>query len=64
MIAVCATIVAVLLSLVTLAGVVDSASDGFSIRRFMVLFVLMIVYATGVGMISKIITKWFFPEIQ
>ena len=54
-IAVCATIVAVLLSLVTLAGVVDSASDGFSIRRFMVLFVLMIVYATGVGMILSLI---------
>ncbi|MFG6428260.1 cation:proton antiporter [Lepagella muris] len=63
-IAVCATIVAVLLSLVTLAGVVDSASDGFSIRRFMVLFVLMIVYATGVGMISKIITKWFFRKFS
>ena len=59
-IAVCATIVAVMLALLTLAGVVDVAEGGFSPLRAVRLVVLMGAYALLVGVSFREATKWFF----
>ena len=59
-VAVCATIVAVMLALLTLAGVVDAAEGGFHITRVWRLIILMAAYAIFVGVTFRISTKWFF----
>lgn len=63
-VAVCATIVTVMLALLTLAGVVDNASGGFTFKRFGVLFVLLTCYAVIVGFSFKYITKYFFRKFS
>ena len=63
-VAVCATIVTVMLALLTLAGVVDSASGGLSLRRFCVLFTLLACYAAVVGFSFKYATKYFFRKFS
>lgn len=64
-IAVCSTIVTVLLALLTLAGVVDAAdSGGFRIQRFIRLIFLMMLYATGMGLLIHYFTKYFFRKIS
>lgn len=63
-VAVCATIVTVMLALLTLAGVVDSASGGFTFKRFGVLFVLLTCYAIAIGFSFKYITKYFFRKFS
>ncbi|MDE6533608.1 MAG: cation:proton antiporter [Muribaculaceae bacterium] len=59
-VAVCATIVAVMLALLTLAGVVEVADGGFHIGKILRLFLLMVVYAIAVGMTFRYATKYFF----
>lgn len=59
-IAVCATIVAVMFALMTLAGVVEVAEGGFRMSRMFRLFGLMIVYAFVVGITFRYLTKYFF----
>ena len=59
-IAVCATIVAVMLALLTLAGVVEAADEGFRPVHIIELLGLMGVYAVGVGFTFRFITKHFF----
>lgn len=63
-IAVCATIVTVMLALLTLAGVVDSAAGEFSSRRFIVLFVLLCAYAAIIGVSFRFATKYFFRKFS
>lgn len=64
-IAVCSTIVTVLLALLVLAGVVDAAdSGGFRFSRFINLIWLMIAYAVGMGLILHFCTKYFFRWIN
>lgn len=64
-IAVCSTIVTVLLALLVLAGVVDSAdTGGFQFPRFLRLIGLMIVYAFGMGILLHFFTKYFFRKIS
>ncbi|MCH5225444.1 MAG: cation:proton antiporter [Muribaculaceae bacterium] len=64
-IAVCSTIVAVLLALLVLAGVVDAAdSGGFRFIRFVNLLWLMIAYAVGMGILLHYLTKYFFRKIS
>ncbi|MDE6095587.1 MAG: cation:proton antiporter [Muribaculaceae bacterium] len=63
-VAVCATIVTVMLALLTLAGVVDSTSGGLSLRRFCVLFTLLACYAAVVGFSFKYATKYFFRKFS
>lgn len=64
-IAVCSTIVTVLLALLVLAGVVDAAeSGGFKFSRFLNLIWLMIVYAAGMGLLIHYFTKYFFRKIN
>ena len=59
-IAVCATIVTVMLALLTLAGVVEAAEGGFSMGHFMLLLLQMAIYAVVVGVSFRYATKWFF----
>lgn len=60
-ISVCATIVAVMLALLTLAGVVDVADGGgFRPVSILRLFGLMTVYALVIGFGIRYLTKWFF----
>ena len=64
-IAVCSTIVTVLLALLVLAGVVDAAdSGGFNFARFINLIWLMIAYAVGMGLLIHYFTKYFFRKIS
>lgn len=63
-IAVCATIVTVMLALLTLAGVVESASGDFNVRSFLVLVLLMVAYAIAVGFSFKYVTKYFFRKFS
>lgn len=59
-VAVCATIVAVLLSLLTLAGVVDASEKGFALEGVGRLFALMALYAVVIWYVLRAFTKWFF----
>lgn len=64
-IAVCSTIVTVLLALLVLAGVVDAAdSGGFQFGGFIRLIWLMIAYALGMGVLLHYFTKYFFRKIN
>ncbi|MCH5234438.1 MAG: cation:proton antiporter [Muribaculaceae bacterium] len=64
-IAVCSTIVTVLLALLVLAGVVDASdSGGFRIERFIRLVGLMALYAAGMGLLIHYFTKYFFRKIS
>lgn len=63
-IAVCATIVTVMLALLTLAGVVESTDGGFSMHRFMMLLFEMAIYAVVVGFSFRYITRWFFRKFN
>ena len=64
-VAVCSTIVTVLLALLVLAGVVDAAdSGGFKFRRFVNLLWLMAAYAAGMGLLIHFFTKYFFRKIS
>ncbi|MCH5227622.1 MAG: cation:proton antiporter [Muribaculaceae bacterium] len=64
-IAVCSTIVTVLLALLVLAGVVDaSEAGGFKFIRFLNLIWLMIAYAVGMGLLLHYFTKYFFRKIS
>lgn len=64
-VAVCSTIVTVLLALIMLAGVVDSSTlGGFYISRFLGLLGLMAIYAVVVGFLLHYLTKYFFRKIS
>ena len=64
-IAVCSTIVTVLLALLVLAGVIDaSEAGGFRVIRFINLLWLMIAYAVGMGLLLHYFTKYFFRKIS
>lgn len=64
-IAVCSTIVTVLLALLVLAGVVDASdTGGFRIERFIRLVALMALYAIGMGLLIHYFTKYFFRKIS
>lgn len=64
-IAVCSTIVTVLLALLLLAGVIDATeSGGFQIARFSQMLGLMIAYALGMGLIIHYSTKYFFRKFN
>ena len=64
-IAVCSTIVTVLLALLVLAGVIDSSTyGGFSFSRLLILLGLMIVYAVFMGILLHYFTKYFFRKIN
>ena len=64
-IAVCSTIVTVLLALLVLAGVVDASdSGGFRFSRFINLIGLMIFYTAGMGLLLHYFTKYFFRKIS
>ncbi len=64
-IAVCGTIVSVLLALIVLAEVVDIKLEG-SIEplRLIYLFLWIVVYAVGVWFILSKATRWFFKRIN
>ena len=64
-IAVCGTIVAVLLALVTLAEVVVIADSGhFSVLSLVRLVMLTVAYAAVVGYLFPVLTKLFFRHIN
>lgn len=64
-IAVCSTIITVLLALLTLAGVIDASSNnGFGFSRFLNLFWLMAVYAVLMGFGLHYATKYFFRKFS
>ena len=64
-IAVCSTIVTVLLALLVLAGVVDAShAGGFRFTRFLNLLWLMVAYAVGMGLLLHFFTKYFFRKIS
>lgn len=64
-IAVCSTIVTVLLALLMLAGVVDAADNGgFRYGRFLNLFGLMVIYAVVMGLFLHYLTKYFFRKFS
>lgn len=63
-VAVCATIVAVMLALLTLAGVIASAEEGFHVGRLFRLIGFMTVYALVVGFGFRYATKWFFRKFS
>ena len=63
-IAVCATIVAVMLALLTLAGVVEAAEGNFSPGHALRLILLMAVYASVVGVSFRYATRWFFRRFS
>lgn len=60
-IAVCGTIVAVMLALLCLAGVVDVSTTGsYSTLRLVRLLGLMAIYCVGVGVVFPRVTRYFF----
>ena len=63
-IAVCATIVAVMLALLTLAGVVDATEKGFTLWNGMRMFLLMGAYALVVGLSLRYVTRIFFRKFS
>lgn len=63
-IAVCATIVAVMLALLTLAGVVDASEKGFTLWHGARLLLLMGGYALVVGVSFRYITRIFFRKFS
>lgn len=64
-IAVCATIVAVLLALLALAEVVSvQIYGGFAIGRLVKLLLLGIVYSFAIGFIYPAVTRWFFRKVS
>lgn len=64
-VAVCSTIVTVLIALLVLAGVVDASDHGgFRFSRFLNLIWLMIIYAVGMGLLLHHFTKYFFRKIS
>lgn len=64
-VAVCSTIVTVLIALLVLAGVVDASDHGgFRFSRFLNLIWLMILYAVGMGLLLHHFTKYFFRKIS
>ncbi len=63
-IAVCATIVAVMLALLTLAGVVDAADGGFTLWHALRLLLEMGVYAAVVGFSFRYVTRIFFRKFS
>ena len=64
-IAVCSTIVTVLLALLMLAGVIDSSqTDSFQMSRIVRLLLLMVLYAVTTGLILHYLTKWFFRKFS
>lgn len=63
-VAVCGTIVAVMLALITLAGVIDSAESGFQMVRIFRLVGMMGVYAVVVGFGIRFATKHFFRKFS
>ncbi len=64
-IAVCGTIVTVLLSLLALAEVVTVRQTGtFSLVKMLMMFLYMGVYATLVGYLFPKVTRWFFRKIN
>ena len=65
LIAVCSTIVTVLLALLVLACVIGTADDGgFVFSHFITLIWLMIAYAAGMGLLLHYFTKYFFRKIS
>lgn len=64
-VAVCGTIVAVLLALITLAEVVTVRTTGrFDARSLLMLGVMTVLYAGVVGWSFPWITRWFFRKIN
>ncbi len=64
-IAVCGTIVTVLLALLALAEVVTVRQTGtFSIGRLLLMFVYMGLYAGVIGYFFPLMTRWFFRKIN
>ena len=64
-IAVCSTLVTVLLALLVLAGVVDATESGeFHFRNFVNLLWKMVAYALGMGFLLHYFTKYFFRSIS
>lgn len=63
-IAVCSTIVAVMLALITLAGVVEVSEGGFRLSSMIRLLLLMLIYAIAVGTTFRYITKYFFRKFS
>lgn len=63
-VAVCGTIVTVMLALLTLAGVVDASSGTFNARSIFWLVGLMCVYATVIGVSFRYLTKYFFRKFS
>lgn len=62
--AVCGTIVAVLLSLLALAEVIDVRKYGyFSFSDLVLLLLMMVVYAVVIGFLFPAITRYFFRKI-
>lgn len=62
--AVCATIVSVMLSLVTLAAVVQIDEGGFRIGALARLFLLMLIYGVVTGVVFRYTTKLFFRKFN
>lgn len=64
-IAVCGTIIAVLLSLLALAEVVDVRTTGeFGWGRLVKLLLFTAVFALSVGWLFPIMTRWFFRKVS
>lgn len=63
-IAVCSTIVTVLLALIMLAGVIDAAKGGYNFLRFLKLLGLLVIYTIVMGLIIHYFTKYFFRKIN
>ncbi|MDE6577122.1 MAG: cation:proton antiporter [Muribaculaceae bacterium] len=63
-IAVCSTIVAVLLALLTLAGVIEAAEGGFSMFSLLRLLLMMALYAFIMGSCLRVATKYFFRKFN
>lgn len=63
-IAVCATIVCVMLALLTLAGVVEMSEGGFRPGSMARLFGWLIIYALVIGVSFRELTKWFFRKFS
>lgn len=62
-VAVCGTIVAVMLALLVLAGVAQiSETGGYSVRLLFKLLTLMAVFMATVGYLYPLITRWFFKS--
>lgn len=64
-IAVCSTIVTVLLALIVLAGVIDSSMEGgYSFSNFIDLLCLLVLYTVSMGLLIHYFTKYFFRKIS